>query len=190
MRIPFKRTYQDGEKPHWAYGLAYWDFWNETRIFFPMPFNLFIRCVRELLFKIRKGWFIGNYRREFYKAYDKGYNDGYKRRKAKDYDEFYKRKSMESTFLGMATCPTCLRDRINDGLMICEKCSERLKKAVDDVQIIKGPTFVFRTHILCQTGSCNCSEYDGLKKEEMPQDWKPHDDKKCNHNCHCTFVSV
>lgn len=46
---------------------------------------------------------------------------------------------------------------------------------------------IFHVCYLCYKGDCDCRQYDGLEKGKMPKDWKPHDDSKHSHKCHCVF---
>lgn len=121
MKVPFKRVYRPEIRPHWFFGLAYYDFDTYESVCYPIPFNVIFKCFREIYFKIKKGWFVGSYRIEYLRIYDRGYNEGYKSGR-----ELY-------------PCPQCGKVRKREHYLICCDCSRIKIERVFNAEIKKSP---------------------------------------------------
>ncbi len=110
MRIPFKRVYDKPVNPPFLFGYAYYDINKDESVYFPIPFNLVIRLLRMIYFKLRKGMFPVCYERDFLKFYDKAYNEGY-------------RSGRE-----MYPCPQCGKERKRELYLICCDCLRKNKE--------------------------------------------------------------
>lgn len=102
MKIYGYKIVQIGEVMPRGYGLAYREWERDVAVFYPIPFNLIVRLIRELYYRIRIGicktkiehMILSALKREFDLGYEAGKDEGI--RQSKDlYDRILKLTSKE-----------------------------------------------------------------------------------------------